>query len=123
MIDSDISMEDRMAEIPEELPSGAGEVASAYPQVWNAYAALGKACSEAGPVRGRTARLVKLALAIGALSEGAVHSHTRRALDEGLSKDELKQIALLAIPTLGFPQGDRALTWIEDITDPGSKRI
>jgi alkylhydroperoxidase/carboxymuconolactone decarboxylase family protein YurZ len=115
-------MEERMAKIPEELPSGAAEVAAAYPQVWSAYAALGQACSEAGPVDGRTARLVKLALAIGALSEGAVHSHTRRALDEGLSKEELKQIALLAIPTLGFPQGVRALTWIEDITDPGSKK-
>lgn len=107
-----------MAEAPENLPSGAGEVAQAYPAVWNAFAALGKACSEAGPIEGRTLRLVKLALAIGALSEGAVHSHTRRALDEGLTKDELKQVALLAIPTLGFPQGVKALTWIEDITDP-----
>ncbi len=103
---------------PEHLPSGAGEVAKAYPEVWRAYAALGKACSEAGPIDGRTARLVKLALAIGALSEGATHSHTRRALEEGVSREELKQVALLAIPTLGFPQGVKALTWIEDITDP-----
>ncbi len=111
-----------MANDGEHLPSGAGEVAKAYPEVWQAYAALGKACSEAGPIDGRTARLVKLALAIGALSEGATHSHTRRALEEGLSKEELKQVALMAIPTLGFPQGVKALTWIEDITDPESKR-
>ena len=109
-----------MAERPDNLPSGAGEVARAYPEVWNAYAALGKACSEAGPIDGRTARLVKLALAIGALSEGAVHSHARRALEEGASKDELKQVALLAIPTLGFPQGVKALTWIEGVTDPST---
>ena len=109
-----------MAERPENLPSGAGEVAKAYPEVWNAYAALGKACAESGPIDGRTARLVKLALAIGALSEGAVHSHSRRALDEGVSKEELKQVALLAIPTLGFPQGVKALTWIEDVTDPSA---
>jgi AhpD family alkylhydroperoxidase len=109
-----------MAERPENLPSGAGEVARAYPEVWNAYAALGKACSEAGPINGRTARLVKLALAIGTLSEGAVHSHTRRALAEGVSKEELKQVALLAVPTLGFPQGVKALTWIEDVTDPST---
>jgi alkylhydroperoxidase/carboxymuconolactone decarboxylase family protein YurZ len=111
-----------MAERPENLPSGAGEVAKAYPAVWEAYAALGKACSEAGPIDGRTARLVKLALAIGALSEGAVHSHTRRALEEGLTPDELKQVALLAIPTLGFPQGVKVLTWIEDVTDAPSTR-
>jgi alkylhydroperoxidase/carboxymuconolactone decarboxylase family protein YurZ len=106
-----------MAEAPRDLPSGAGEVAAAFPAVWKAYAALGKACSEAGPIDGRTARLVKLALAVGALSEGAVHSHTRRALEEGLSSEELKQVALFAIPTLGFPQGVKALTWIEDLTE------
>ncbi|MGJ3263241.1 MAG: carboxymuconolactone decarboxylase family protein [Salinarimonas sp.] len=102
---------------PKQLPSGAGDVAATYPQVWDAYAALGKATSEAGPIDGRTARLVKLALAIGALSEGAVHSHTRRALDEGIEPAALKQVAMMAIPTMGFPQGVRALTWIEDITD------
>lgn len=107
-----------MADGAENLPSGAGEVARAYPEVWRCYAALGKACSEAGPIDGRTARLVKLALAVGANSEGAVHSHVRRALEEGVSKEELKQVALLAIPTLGFPQGVKALTWIEDVTDP-----
>jgi alkylhydroperoxidase/carboxymuconolactone decarboxylase family protein YurZ len=106
-----------MTDNPDELPSGAGEIARAYPAVWRAYADLGKACAEAGPVDGRTLRLVKLALAIGALSEGAVHSHARRALDEGIGADALRQVALLAIPTLGFPQGVRALTWIEDITE------
>lgn len=104
---------------PKTLPSGAGDVAGAYPAVWDAYAALGRATSEAGPIEGRTARLVKLALAIGALSEGAVHSHTRRALDEGIEPAALKQVALMAITTMGFPQGVRALTWIEDVTDPG----
>ena len=61
----------------EELPSGAGQVARAYPAVWEAYAALGKATAEAGPLNARTRRLVKLALSIGASSEGAVHSHAR----------------------------------------------
>jgi alkylhydroperoxidase/carboxymuconolactone decarboxylase family protein YurZ len=102
---------------PKNLPSGAGKVAEAYPEIWKAYASLGKACSEVGPVAGETARLVKLALAIGALSEGAVHSHTRRALEEGVAPEAIKQVALMAIPTLGFPQAVRALTWIEDITD------
>lgn len=106
-----------MATAPENLPSGAGEIARRYPEIWDAYAALGKACSDAGPLDGRSARLVKLALAIGALSEGAVHSHTRRALEEGIAGDEIKQVALMAIPTLGFPQGVKVLTWIEDITD------
>lgn len=100
------------------LPSGAGDVAEQYPEVWDAYAALGKACAEAGPLDARSRRLIKLSLAIGVRSEGAVHSHVRRALDEGLSAEELKQVAMLAIPTAGFPAAVAALTWIEDITDP-----
>ena len=59
-----------MANEPEDLPSGAGEVARAYPDVWAAYAALGKACSLSGPLDRHTARLVKLALAIGARLAG-----------------------------------------------------
>lgn len=101
-----------------DLPSGAGDVAEHYPDVWETYAALGKACSEAGPLDARSRRLIKLSLAIGVRSEGAVHSHVRRALEEGLSAEELKQVAMLAIPTAGFPAAVAALTWIEDITNP-----
>ena len=107
-----------MVERADELPSVASKVAREYPAIWQAYSALGKACTEVGPIERRTLRLVKLALAIGASSEGAVHSHTRRAMDEGISNDELKQVALLAIATLGFPQAIKGLTWIEDITNP-----
>ena len=58
----------------EHLPSSAGEVAKVCPEIWRARAQLDTACSQAGPVEGRTARLVKLALAVGALSEGAVRT-------------------------------------------------
>jgi alkylhydroperoxidase/carboxymuconolactone decarboxylase family protein YurZ len=107
-----------MSKEGEGLPSAAGKIAVQYPAVWQAYAALGRATAEAGPLDQRVRRLIKLALAIGAASEGAVHSHTRRALEEGIAKEELKQAALLAISTLGFPQAIKALTWIEDVTDP-----
>ena len=54
------------------LPGAAGELAEQHPDLWSAYAALGKACAEAGPLSDRERRLVKLALAVGAASEGAV---------------------------------------------------
>ena len=97
------------------LPSWAGKVAADHKAVWDAYEALGKACAGAGPLDARTRRLVKLALAIGRGSEGAVHSHTRQGLDEGLSAEELRHVAVLAGPTLGFPATVAALSWIEDI--------
>jgi alkylhydroperoxidase/carboxymuconolactone decarboxylase family protein YurZ len=98
-----------------KLPACAGRIAREHKAVWRAYEAFGKACTEAGPLDRRTARLLKIALAAGAGTEGAVHSHVRRALDEGIRPDEIRHIALLAMPTLGFPQGVAALTWFEDI--------
>ncbi len=98
-----------------DLPSGAAKAEQNYPDVWSAYAQLGEACAKAGPLDERTSRLVKLALAIGAASEGAVHSHTRRALKAGIDAAAIRQIAMLAIPTLGLPRAVAAMTWIEDI--------
>lgn len=101
----------------DELPSTAGTFADAHPDIWDAYSDLGKACSEAGPLGDETRRLVKLALAIGAESEGAVHSHVRRGLDEGLTPEQLQHVAVLSIPTLGFPQAMAARSWISDLTE------
>lgn len=72
------------------------------------------ACAEAGPLNDREKRLVKLALAIGAASEGAVHSQSRRAMSEGIEDAALDQVALLAIGPLGLPRAVAAKTWIED---------
>lgn len=102
-----------------ELPATAGDIAARHPDVWSAYSALGAAVAAAGPLNERERRLVKLALALGADSEGAVHSHVRRALAEGIDSASLEQVALLAIPTLGFPRTAAAVTWIRDCTDAG----
>lgn len=110
-------MSDNMENPTEELPSTAGEFAKMYPDVWEQYAGLGKASAEAGPIDDETKRLVKLALAIGAQSEGAVHSHVRRGLDEGIEPETLQHAAVLAIPTLGFPQAIAAMSWITDLTE------
>ena len=104
----------------EELPSGAGEIAEEYPEIWEAYGRLGRACSEAGPLDERDRRLVKLAMAIAMGSEGATHSHVRRALGEGFTGDEIRQVALLGMTTIGFPSSVAALTWVEDILEEES---
>jgi alkylhydroperoxidase/carboxymuconolactone decarboxylase family protein YurZ len=101
-----------------ELPGPAGQVAKEKPELWRAFQALGKATGAAGPLSEREQRLVNLALALGGDSEGATHSHARRALAEGLSADELEHVAYLAITTLGWPQAVRGLTWIRDVTRP-----
>ena len=101
----------------EELPSAAGDFADEHPDVWEAYADLGEACAAAGPIDGETKRLVKLALAAGAESEGAVHSHVRQGLEAGIDPETLRHVAVLAAPTIGFPKAMATLTWIDDLAD------
>ena len=99
----------------EKLPKAVEGLMSNHKDVWEAYSQLGAAVAAAGPLDAKTQRLIKLALAIGGGSEGAVHSHVRRGLAEGCSAEELQQVAILAIPTLGLPRCMAARTWIEDI--------
>lgn len=99
-----------------DLPGTAGTVAKEKPKLWRAFQALGEATGKAGPLSEREQRLVNLALAIGANSEGATHSHARRGSSEGLTADELDHVAFLAITTLGWPQAIRGLTWVRDVT-------
>jgi AhpD family alkylhydroperoxidase len=101
----------------EDLPSGASRLAERHPKVWAAYEQLGAAVANEGPLDAKTRRLVKLALSIGKESEGAVHSHARRALTEGITAQELRHVMLLSIPTLGLPAAVKALTWIDDIVE------
>jgi len=98
----------------DELPDVPNELASEHPDVWERYSDLGRACAAAGPLEGETKRLVKLALAVGAGSEGAVHSHVRRGLEEGVDPEALQHVATLSIPTLGFPTAMAARSWIND---------
>ena len=112
-------MADPVDDPTEELPSAAGRFADSQAAVWEAYADLGAACAEAGPIDGETKRLVKLALAIGVGSEGAVHSHVRRGLEEGVDPEALGHAATLAIPTVGFPRAMAARTWIDDELEGG----
>ncbi|RZU98143.1 carboxymuconolactone decarboxylase family protein [Spiribacter vilamensis] len=99
----------------DKLPSRAGDLADDHPEIWDAYSKLGRACAHAGPLDERERRLVKLAMAMARGSEGATHSHVRRATGEGFTGNELRQVALLGIPTMGFPASIAALTWVDDI--------
>lgn len=99
---------------PGELPAVLQEFSSRYPQVWDAYNRLGEATSAAGPLDEKSQRLLKLAIAIGSQRQGAVHSHTRRALAAGCSPEELLHVGILAITTVGWPAAFAAICWIQD---------
>ena len=100
------------------LPEAAQKTADTYPEVWKAYQALGAATENAGPLEAKTRRLVKFGIAMGAGFDSAARSHARRALEEdGISIDELRHVALLAITTTGWSRGVAALDWIERVAN------
>ena len=100
---------------PGKLPGRYLHFQKKHPKVFKAYEALGKATQEAGPLAAQTRALVKLALAVGARLEGAVHSHTRRAVEAGCSAEEIRHVVLLATSTIGFPGMMATLSWVDDV--------
>ena len=105
--------------IPEEeyLPDIYRRFRGAHAGVADAYAGLAAACRGAGPLSVREQRLAKLGIAVGLGSEGAVRSHVRRGLSEGVRADELLHAILLAVPTAGFPATVAAYQWATEVLD------
>ncbi len=98
-----------------KLPGRFLEFQKRFPSVYQAYDALGAATAAAGPLDGKTRALVKLGIAVGAQMEGAVHSHTRRAVEAGCTAEEIRHVALLSTTTMGFPSMMKTLSWVEDV--------
>lgn len=88
-----------------------------FPDIAKAYEELGNAVHSVGPLDEKTRSLIKLAISTGARLEGAVHSHTRKAIAAGCSAEELRHVALLSLPTIGLPSMMAALSWIDDIIE------
>jgi 4-carboxymuconolactone decarboxylase len=87
-----------------------------YPHLGEAWAAI-HAEEQGGPLDPRTVRLVKLAVAMGAFREGAVHSAARKALAAGLTREELEHVVALCASTLGMPSSVAVYTWLQDVLD------
>jgi alkylhydroperoxidase/carboxymuconolactone decarboxylase family protein YurZ len=86
-----------------------------FPAVKESFDSLGAAEHEAGPLGEKERRLVKLGIAVGAESEGAVRSHVRKLLGIGASENEIMHAIVLALTTIGFPATNAALSWAEEV--------
>lgn len=102
-----------MAQLPKRFERFLKE----YPEVAVAYENLGDAVHKHGPLDEKTRALIKIAIAAGSKMEGAVHAQVRKALKLKLTKAEIRQVALLSIPTIGFPAAMAVMSWIDDILD------
>jgi 4-carboxymuconolactone decarboxylase len=98
------------------------DLSKLLPGVMSAVETLGSAIRAAGPIPEKTTELIQLAGAASAQLEGAVHSHTRRALKAGATPEEIYQTLALLISTIGFPKVSAAIMWAQDITKSRKKR-
>lgn len=99
------------------LPKTYTNLQETYPEVFRAYEQLGTAVHAAGPLDEKTRGLIKLALAVAGGHEGAVHAHVRKLREAGVSAAEMRQVVLLAIPTVGFPPAMAAMSWVDDLME------
>src|SRR6185369_17348970 len=95
------------------------EFSETFPTLRKAWDLLGDAAAE-GPLDDRTARLVKLGVAIGAMREGAVHSSARKARALGVTAEEMNQVVALASSIIGMPSSVAVWTWLRDSAEKKS---
>ena len=97
------------------LPEVFKDFQKQFPDLAAAHEDLALKCNNWGPLDEKTRHLIKLGIALGLNSEGAVRSHARRALEAGVSADELRHAVLLAFTTAGFPVMMAAMKWVNEV--------
>ena len=96
-------------------PKHFNQLTKRYPDYMAALERLGESVKQAGPLDPKTAELIQLAAAAAMRSEGAVHSHSRRAQDLGATREEIHHALLLLTSTIGFPTVSAAMSWADDV--------
>jgi alkylhydroperoxidase/carboxymuconolactone decarboxylase family protein YurZ len=102
-----------MSQVPQP-PQLHEEFVGRYPELNQAWQMIAEAGRQ-GPLDDKTARLVKLGVAMGALREGPVHASVRKALAMGITRDEIEQVVALAAGTLGLPATAAVYSWVRDL--------
>ena len=99
----------------ENLPEWYLKLKERHEKYINALDELGIVLKQEGPLDEKTVHLIQLAAAAAIRSEGAVHSHARRAIEAGAKPEEIYHAIILLTSTIGFPTVSAALSWINDV--------
>jgi AhpD family alkylhydroperoxidase len=100
----------------QDVPKFLAQLQKQHRKFFAAVEGLGKAVRKEGPIDEKTGHLIQLAAAATLRSEGAVHSHAKRALEAGATPQELCHAIILITSTIGFPNVIAALSWVDDVT-------
>ena len=76
---------------------------------------LGRTARTSGPLDEKTSHLIQIAAAAAIRSEGSVHSHVRRAIENGADREEIYHALILLASTIGFPAVSAAISWADDV--------
>ncbi|MDP1553731.1 MAG: carboxymuconolactone decarboxylase family protein [Methanobacteriaceae archaeon] len=99
----------------EEFPKNYVGIRDRYQEYSSILGDLGKVVRDSGPIEHKNTHLVQLAASAAIRSEGAVHSHAKRALEAGASPEEIYQALLLVTSIIGFPNVAAAISWADDV--------
>lgn len=99
----------------EELPSHYKSIRNRFGDYSKILAELGQVVRDSGPLDNKTTELIQLAAAATLRSEGAVHSHAKRAMDLGASPEEVYHTLILLTSTIGFPNVAASISWVDDL--------
>jgi len=97
------------------LPNKYVDFKKQFPEIYELYKDLATKVRESGPLDENTQNLIKLGIAVGSNSRGAVVSHTRKALGTGATREEISHAILLSLSTTGFPNMIAALNWANEV--------
>jgi len=100
-----------------DYPDNYRWMTEAFGEVVRASEELGRAARAAGPLGTKQGHLVQLAAAAAVRSEGAVHSHVKRALEARARPAEIYHALLLLTSTIGFPAVAAALSWARETVE------
>ena len=107
----------------KKAPGAYQRLKSQHADYIDAVEALGAAVRRAGPLDEKITQLVQMGAAAAIRSEGAVHSHVRRALELGVPVTEIRHALISLTSTIGFPTVRAALSWADDVIgEPGSRK-
>lgn len=98
-----------------DLPDQYVNLRQQYPDYMQALDGVGQAAAALGPLDEKASHLIQMAAGVAIRSQGAVHSHARRALQAGCTEEEVKHAVILLTSTIGFPNVSAALSWVDDI--------
>ena len=101
-----------MSEAPK-LPRTYQAFMKRFPKIGQAWELMREEEND-GPFDEKTMRLLKLAVAVGGMKEGAVHSSVRKARTAGATDEEIEHLLALAASTLGLPPTVAVYSWVLD---------